>query len=62
MSEITDEGSGLYLEARANLNDSDLAEFHRYKDELKNDGEPWEEAEDILSGFIWEYLENDDSF
>jgi hypothetical protein len=44
--------------AKANLNDRKLSEFFRYRNQLEADGHAWEgDAEDILTGFIWDGLE-----
>jgi hypothetical protein len=43
--------------AAANLPVPRLVEFSRYRDELREDGLSWEEAEQILRGFIWNEIE-----
>jgi len=55
---MTEEWNSLNSAAFANLNDSDLKEFFRYRKELFEDGHFWEhDAEDILKGFIWDCIE-----
>ena len=46
--------------ARANLSSRDLAEFFRYRDNLRSDGHHWsDDAYVILTGFIWDASEDD---
>lgn len=44
--------------ARKNLNERQEREFNRYKNELYEDGHNWEDAEEILTGFIWDESED----
>lgn len=45
--------------ARANLGDSGMYEFNRYKLRLKLEGHQWEnDARDILTGYIWDESED----
>ncbi len=43
--------------AEANLNEQSLREFYRYKKRLYEEGYSWEDAEEILTGFIWDESE-----
>ena len=44
--------------ARANLRGADLSEFFRYRDRLRDEGHQWTgDAEEILTGFIWDNSE-----
>lgn len=45
--------------ALQNLNDRQQREFHRYKNELFEDGHSWDDAREILTGFIWDESEDD---
>lgn len=43
--------------AEANLNEQGCREFLRYKKRLYEEGYSWEDAEEILTGFIWDESE-----
>ena len=44
--------------AKTNLSPDKLKAFHKFKDQLREDGHKWEhDAYDILSGFIWDATE-----
>lgn len=45
--------------AKANLTPDHFRRFLQYKQELKTQGETWEDAEEILIGFIWDTLEEE---
>ena len=56
-----DEWSTLDFDACANLRGSNLAEFFRYRDQLRRDGHGWlHDAQVILAGFIWDAIEGDE--
>lgn len=44
--------------ADANLNEQGLREFFEYKKRLYEEGHSWEDAEEILTGFIWDESED----
>jgi len=51
----------LYIAAETNLSASDLQEYHSYKKRLLIEGEPEESAEQILTGYIWDCIDTDNS-
>lgn len=55
---MNDEWKGLDGAARANLNDWQQSKFHQYKKRLYEEGHSWEDAEEILTGFIWDESED----
>ena len=57
---LIDDGEWISLDdaARANLRGADLSEFFRYRDRLRDEAHQWTgDAEEILTGFIWDNSE-----
>ena len=60
LPDIKDEWNSLDTAAKANLTEEQLGRFMIYKRELKRDGHLWiDDAEDVLSGYIWEYIDEE---
>ena len=55
--QIEEQWNELDSAARANLTDSQVAEYERYKQDLKQGGTEVKEGLKILSGFIWDESE-----
>ena len=55
---MPDQWKALDRGAQINLNGLDLLEFHRYKKQLQAEGHEWKnDAEAILTGWIWDAME-----
>ncbi len=53
-----DKWDSLDSDAEVNLQTKDFNKFIEYKKKIKEDGHCWDgDAEDILTGFIWDALE-----
>lgn len=59
MAQVIAEFHSLDSAAKANLSSGGYAAFERRRDDLKARGTPWEEAETILTGFIWDESEGE---
>ena len=60
MTTETEDWTELDRVAKINLKPHLQVEFHRYKEQLRQEGRAWEDdARDILSGFIWDNSEDD---
>lgn len=59
-TKVPDEWHGLDDEARANLGDvpGGIVRFVDRRDGLFTAGETWDDAKDILTGFIWDESED----
>lgn len=53
------EWESLDSEALHNLGEHRYKDFLRYKNQLKQKGHSWDDAEDVLRGYIWAEIEND---
>jgi len=57
---MPDQYTSIDNSASVNLNDNDYANYLKYKKQLIDDGETFEEIEKILTGYIWDEIENYD--
>lgn len=57
---MSDDLNDLDNAARANLDESGVRDYLRYKQDLMQRGEPIESMREILTGFIWDRSEEVD--